>query len=323
MKKTLTTLLLIIGLQAFSQTYNPNPFLYDWTRGAKFSGNVLFPSLASGTDTIFLVLNEATGVVDSIGIDDARALFSVGSSELPFKLRETGDTLLQFGVRYSSGGAQIRALTGASIIDIQGLLFETYGAPGEGGVLIFGGSNATWRFMAEEKLQSATDTTPNLSALVMGFDNIRLRGGYTAKQNNLKMDSSGAVLEIPHLVGTSRYSDWIGLGYSDMVLDKSSIFDTLVKYPNPLRVSPDTIVMYRMVNNVVDANGTTLLAEEALVSDGSQMNARNINKVQHGTTANRPSSPATGQLYFDTTISPARVIIFNGTAWVNVDGTAL
>ncbi|MGD9580682.1 MAG: hypothetical protein AB7V50_04875 [Vampirovibrionia bacterium] len=39
------------------------------------------------------------------------------------------------------------------------------------------------------------------------------------------------------------------------------------------------------------------------------------------TTANRPSTPVTGQQYFDTTL--AKMIVWNGTAWVNFNGTAL
>ena len=40
-----------------------------------------------------------------------------------------------------------------------------------------------------------------------------------------------------------------------------------------------------------------------------------------GITANRPSDPAVGQAFFDTTLGKA--IIHNGSAWVNFDGTAL
>jgi len=55
MKKILTILLFVIGLQAFSQTYVPNQFLYNWTRGAEFSGDVIFSSLA--TPTLVLLLS--------------------------------------------------------------------------------------------------------------------------------------------------------------------------------------------------------------------------------------------------------------------------
>jgi len=41
----------------------------------------------------------------------------------------------------------------------------------------------------------------------------------------------------------------------------------------------------------------------------------------YDTTANRPTNPTTGQMFFDTTLS--KCIVYNGTAWVNVDGSAL
>ncbi|MEW5821019.1 MAG: hypothetical protein AB1782_12580, partial [Cyanobacteriota bacterium] len=43
--------------------------------------------------------------------------------------------------------------------------------------------------------------------------------------------------------------------------------------------------------------------------------------VQANTTVNRPGSPSTGQTFFD--IDLAKMIVYNGTAWVNMDGTAL
>lgn len=40
-----------------------------------------------------------------------------------------------------------------------------------------------------------------------------------------------------------------------------------------------------------------------------------------GATSARPASPATGQTFFDTTLG--KMIVYNGTAWVNMDGTPL
>lgn len=48
-----------------------------------------------------------------------------------------------------------------------------------------------------------------------------------------------------------------------------------------------------------------------------------ITQQQSGTTSNRPSSPVVGQTYFDTSLSPNKMIVYNGTDWVNLDGTAL
>lgn len=46
-------------------------------------------------------------------------------------------------------------------------------------------------------------------------------------------------------------------------------------------------------------------------------------RSQSGTTSNRQSSPVVGQTYFDTSLSPKRMIVYNGTDWVNLDGSAL
>ena len=40
-----------------------------------------------------------------------------------------------------------------------------------------------------------------------------------------------------------------------------------------------------------------------------------------GATSARPATSAVGQTFFDTTIG--KMIVYNGTAWVNMDGTAL
>lgn len=83
----------------------------------------------------------------------------------------------------------------------------------------------------------------------------------------------------------------------------------------------DSTGNWRWLYNWEDQTATPLSSEQTLVSDGTGLNARNINTVQNGATGSRPSSPETGQLYFDTTLS--KLIVYNGTAWVNVDGTAL
>ena len=43
--------------------------------------------------------------------------------------------------------------------------------------------------------------------------------------------------------------------------------------------------------------------------------------LESGTTSLRPFEPFIGQEYFDTTIK--KKIVWNGTAWVNLDGTNL
>ena len=47
----------------------------------------------------------------------------------------------------------------------------------------------------------------------------------------------------------------------------------------------------------------------------------NVAIVSSGTTGQRPSSPVTGFTYFDTTLG--KMIVWNGSTWTNMDGTAL
>lgn len=44
-------------------------------------------------------------------------------------------------------------------------------------------------------------------------------------------------------------------------------------------------------------------------------------RVSAGTTAQRPVHPSTGFIYFDSTLDKA--IVWDGVAWVNLDGSAL
>lgn len=55
-------------------------------------------------------------------------------------------------------------------------------------------------------------------------------------------------------------------------------------------------------------------ADPSIVSGGTDI-------LDSGITANRPASPALAQMFFDTTLG--KIIVHNGTAWVNADGTAL
>lgn len=53
----------------------------------------------------------------------------------------------------------------------------------------------------------------------------------------------------------------------------------------------------------------------------NDLNDRKQDKVESGNTANRPNNVDTGFIYWDTTLG--KMIAWNGTAWVNLDGTAL
>lgn len=80
----------------------------------------------------------------------------------------------------------------------------------------------------------------------------------------------------------------------------------------------ETIVIYSVYSvsamKFIDVNEThesgyfdTTLTQDAVKTSGA--------------TSARPASPATGQTFFDTTLG--KMIVYNGTAWVNMDGTAL
>lgn len=74
----------------------------------------------------------------------------------------------------------------------------------------------------------------------------------------------------------------------------------------------------------ITTNGRMLIA--TTTDDGIntlQVNGTISGAVQNGNTAGRPASPITGQIYFDTTLSPAKPIWYNGTAWVDATGTAV
>lgn len=64
---------------------------------------------------------------------------------------------------------------------------------------------------------------------------------------------------------------------------------------------------------------------QARLEDTLRTMSRAINDadMRAGVTGDRPvgSDLRTGRLYFDTTLG--KMIVYNGAAWVNVDGTAL
>ena len=78
MKKILSILFFVLAAQAFSQV--DNRFRYNWIYPQEFSGGIVLPNLSNGTDTIFLVLNGATGEIDSIGITELKSIFSGGGN---------------------------------------------------------------------------------------------------------------------------------------------------------------------------------------------------------------------------------------------------
>jgi len=412
MKKILTILLFIISLQAFSQTYVPNQFLYNWTRGAEFSGDVLFSSLASGTDTIFLVINSETGEVDSIGITELKGIFgSVLTPPVQDTLLNGGLMILQDTSDYQSfnqktGGFVYQLKDSAwyqwngssfdAAFSIQVLPKTWFGdtASNEANKIYFGdegfittgreqqfsalynyyngeaGRSGLGKFWIAD-VYTGADSTDNANSrgavwLARTADNTAenpqfCRGGYTGHDyllirwdawNGTQFNPNTASMNfeatynhrkniLPSRIAYSvtnpfaasstetAYLEYYGYTYAGIWKKNSDGSNVAYEeWKDSAMTDPWVLVPKKYVDSVQifqvkDVNDIALLDQEALVSDGSQMNARNINKIQHGTTANRPSSPEIGQMYFDTDLSPPRAIIFNGTAWVNIDGTTL
>ena len=331
MKKTLTTLLLIIGLQAFSQTYVTNPFLYDWTRGTKFSGNVLLPSLANGTDTIFLVLNEATGVVDSIGIAELKTMFvsstptlqqvSNAGSETTNSL-EIGDFHNVTGIYALAVGFQ-NTSAGNSSINIgttNNVSANFSGALGTSNTVSDQGSFA----------QGSGNTASGLRSHAEGVSTIASATGSHAEGTGTQASGNYSHAEGRNTRAYS-YAEKVHGVYSTAYTPNSTTAfnnnDRLWAIGNGTVFTPNNaLTMLKNGTTTIDATWSYSSKLTGMNFSGLQIPSTdyvNKNIVTSGTTANRPSSPATGQLYFDTTISPARVIIYNGSAWVNIDGTAL
>jgi hypothetical protein len=434
MKNKILAALFLIGFTAFSQTYTSNPFLYDWTRGFKSSGDVLLPSLADGTDTIFLVLNAATGVVDSISIAQVRAIVVGGATS--FNLQQvtaagaatTNDIYVSDSLRIGKTANQSMYMVGKQgtnnpnidnlftndesrnmIYTVNGFdsampssifrentafgvqLFgnmRTYTVDSLNAIeyyfnilpqnrsnsifghaalvsLEMGGSNSAFGRVALSDLKYGAANTAfgmfSLGTMVEGSANSGFGLGAFSDANGvngvikglggLALTSVGSFSTTTPFI--SNYSVYIGselnpittLAYAvkdaqndnyDSISNVIMLADgegnlAYTKARKTHRLYNTNLVGWELdsINNVhytanfFDANGAELTAEQILVSDGTSMNATNRNVHQGGTTAQRPSSPAAGQVYFDTTLDPKQLILYNGTAWVNTDGTAL
>ena len=79
----------------------------------------------------------------------------------------------------------------------------------------------------------------------------------------------------------------------------------------------DSLNRYQFTGNAKDASNQVLQSEEALVSNGTIMTARNINKVQDGATFFRPSNPQSAQLYFDNDLQ--KLLIYSGSQWLQIE----
>jgi len=135
-------------------------------------------------------------------------------------------------------------------------------------------------------------------------------------QNELYLNFGKDPTHVSSIKGTTRF-----LSTSQDHYDGS--FKGQVKRDSVYRnvFSIDSTQAFRFYGNQKDSADVALSEGEVLVSSGSAMYTRNLDKVQDGTTGERPSSPLTGRLFFDTSLS--KLVVYNGTNWVNVDGSSL
>ena len=62
-------------------------------------------------------------------------------------------------------------------------------------------------------------------------------------------------------------------------------------------------------------------ADIAMNSSDIQMNKNELQLPVIDNEATAPSSPVEGQMYFDTTAGDKTMYFYNGTAWIEMDGT--
>lgn len=76
------------------------------------------------------------------------------------------------------------------------------------------------------------------------------------------------------------------------------------------------------ITNPASGIETTFANSLAIIGNDIYLLGNRVGQLSlSGTTAQRPSSPEVGFQYFDTTLG--KYICYNGTAWVNMDGSAL
>ena len=432
MKNKILAVLFFIGFTAFSQTYTSNPFLYDWTRGAKFGGDVLLPSLSNGTDTIFLVLNAATGLVDSVSVGRLRGF--INQSEQPITSNTTvlvADTTvlvanaggnftsllsaLAWSQRFNKDYVQALGQSPRVIIKIaQGFNMT---AP----TLINGGDyqNVTIKNNTVGKIDTvnytSTSTTSNVAAFSFkncnppSIDSLHLIMDVSAVPIDVRVYGIDLEKTTSWFKSTQVFVENFDRGVSTNQANIDLRFFTVIKCLDfDDRGSYSNTFGIRLINNKsqllgvnIALSGAGIYAEEGAVVrivdsatqvrsfltsndgggvvgrgafisiydgdfriDGSTSGTSDIklannggNKTpsvinlnigveggtsftpnqissagiifkadaivptitQSGTTAQRPASPAAGQLYFDSTLDPKQLILYNGTAWVNTE----
>lgn len=134
------------------------------------------------------------------------------------------------------------------------------------------------------------------------------------KYTYLDLCSDEYTYDTGYTFGTSVYKDYT----EDIDIDNWDFVNKLIKNNNTnVTIYTDSIPINK-----------TFVENDILICNGIKYIYHNNNWIipaqgllSNNTTANRPTNPTTGQMFFDTTLS--KCIVYNGTAWVNVDGSTL
>jgi len=242
MRKILTILLFILAAQAFSQV--DNRFRYNWIYSQEFSGGIVLPNLSNGTDTIFLVLNGATGEIDSIGITELKSIFSGGGNgDVSFS-----DTNTIIATKYdldtinvSSSGVS-RTELGDSTSAVRTDLTEDI-------LLRLEISDTSGMLNTYSRLQDLSDTAAVLRSL------INTSGGGSGGYTDTVIITAGVDTSVSNLDAGALF---ISLGEDELYLNPSLSMDSLAEFYIENHRGGDLTIIGGITNNLNDNTGTTL-----------------------------------------------------------------
>lgn len=168
--------------------------------------------------------------------------------------------------------------------------------------------------------RTATLTSSDISTLFRGKRQVCIRFLVHVKQN-YTAGNLGLVINPMNnstIVGTScnvlLSATNIKAGYYDFWVPTTLDFDTdFIPEWNKLNVS------FRIPKDVANLNISQLYIY--VPESGTYLWGSNFTQIPSSTTANRPASTNEGKVLYDSTLK--KCILWNGSAWTNLDGTAL
>ena len=244
MKKILTILLFVLAAQAFSQV--DNRFRYNWIYSQEFSGGIVLPNLSNGTDTIFLVLNGATGEIDSIGITELKSIFGSGgggSGDISFT-----DTNSIIATKYDldtltvSNSGVSRAELGDSTTAVRSDLTEQV-------LLRLEISDTTGMLNTYSRLEDLGDTAAVLRSLI----NSGGGGGSGGLNDTIIIGGNDTTVE-----NTSAGTLYISLAEDVLYLAPSLSMDSLAEFYIENHRGGDLTIIAGLTNSLNDGTNTTL-----------------------------------------------------------------